>query len=184
MQFNGKKIDGFVKPDRSGTTADKIIYDNTTSGMAAENVQDAIDELNTDIENAETTINNLNNNKANKDLSNVTYPANTAGSTTTGSGDRVIETYISSDGKTWYRKWASGWKECGISNRGGSWSYHTVTLPLTFSNTNYVVLTQISNNTSTGDILAQTIGVDTKTTTSFKAYYDDNLSKDFYICGY
>ena len=60
----------------------------------------------------------MSNNKANKDLSNVTYPAISAGSTTTGAGDRVIETYIrandSTGNRSWYRKWASGWKECAI----------------------------------------------------------------------
>ena len=72
----------------------------------------------------QTQINELEskvNDKANKDLSNVTYPSIIYNSSTekfdglahTGSGDRVIETYISTDGLTWYRKWASGWKECG-----------------------------------------------------------------------
>ena len=52
--------------------------------------------------------------RALKDLSNVTYPQMIPdGIAHQGAGDRVIETYISSDGKTWYRKWASGWKECG-----------------------------------------------------------------------
>lgn len=38
------------------TDADAITYDNTTSGLEAENVQDAIDELNTDIGGATTRI--------------------------------------------------------------------------------------------------------------------------------
>lgn len=33
--------------------------------------------------------------------------------TRTGQNDTVIEYYVSSDATTWYRKWASGWKECG-----------------------------------------------------------------------
>lgn len=33
--------------------------------------------------------------------------------TRTGQNDTVVEYYMSSDGKTWYRKWASGWKEIG-----------------------------------------------------------------------
>lgn len=30
-----------------------------------------------------------------------------------GQNDTVIEYFVSSDATTWYRKWASGWKECG-----------------------------------------------------------------------
>lgn len=89
----------------------------------------------------QTQINNLNTNKANKDLSNVTYPTNTLGNTTTGAGDRIIETYISSDGKTRYRKWASGWKECWLVDYAdGSASQITITLPLEFSNGNYYAI--------------------------------------------
>ena len=85
--------------------------------------------------------------KANNDLANVTYPSITAGSTTSGSGDRVVEQYLSSDGKTWYRKWASGWKECGMFYQSPSISLSSVAskdigliaLPITFSNTNYNV---------------------------------------------
>lgn len=83
-----------------------------------------------------------------KNLSTVTYPIPTAGSTKTGAGDRVIETYVSSDGQTWYRKWASGWKECGIrysnssvglGQSAGNSVDITINLPVTFTNTNYSV---------------------------------------------
>ena len=74
--------------------------------------------------------------KANVNLSNVTYPVITTGSTTTGSGDRVVETYISSNGNTWYRKWASGWKECGLNLVSGS-GKPIISLPITFSTTTY-----------------------------------------------
>ena len=56
-----------------------------------------------------------------------------------GAGDRVIESYISSDGLTWYRKYASGWKECGIRISTGSEGVKSYTLPIAFSNTNYSV---------------------------------------------
>lgn len=87
------------------------------------------------------------------DLSNVTYPTNTPGITQTGAGDRVIETYISSDGLTWYRKWASGWKECGGigDNIGGSSIGSKITLPIIFSNTKYTLLTTIFITTDSKD---------------------------------
>lgn len=79
---------------------------------------------------------------ANKELSNVTYPTNVAdGQVKTGAGDRVIETKIYSDGNTWYRKWASGWKECGgLSTSSLSTYLKTITLPLSFSNENYTIM--------------------------------------------
>ena len=33
--------------------------------------------------------------------------------TKVGQNDTVVEYYVSSDATSWYRKWASGWKECG-----------------------------------------------------------------------
>ena len=93
-------------------------------------------------------INNLKTSKANNDLSNVTYPQVAAdGNAKTGAGDRVIESKIYSNGTTWYRKWASGWKECGMFYQSSSISLSSgsgkdlglIELPITFSNTNYNV---------------------------------------------
>jgi hypothetical protein len=87
--------------------------------------------------------------KANKDLSNTSYPEiihdasdNTFdGIAHFGAGDRVIETYIASNGKTWYRKYASGWKECGIIDyNSGAAANLNVKLPITFSSTNYIAI--------------------------------------------
>lgn len=120
------------------------------------------------------------------DLSNVTYPANTKGSTTTGSGDRVIKTYISSNGKTWYRIWASGWKECGLILTGGSWGNKSTNLAgLTFSNTDYIcVVTPILNNSNTGTYTTRETSVTSKTTTSITLWWDNTLTKQIYCCGY
>lgn len=85
-------------------------------------------------------------------LSNVTYPTNTAGSTKTGAGDRVIETYISGDCRTWYRKWASGWKECGTKIAGQSAGTTNVTLPIEFSVTPKVFVQSITTTTTTNDV--------------------------------
>ena len=76
--------------------------------------------------------------KADKNLSNVTYPSITAGSTTSGSGDRVVEQYLSSDGKTWYRKWASGWKECGLVFDHSAGTTNK-TLPISFNSSNFII---------------------------------------------
>ena len=124
-----------------------------------------------------TETDNLVATKASSDLSNVTYPSISTGNTTTGSTDRVIQQYISSDGNTWYRLWASGWKEVGIykyisgaglggSSNVGHGAGHTITLPITFSTTTYNV--QMTNvfSTSGSHTLAWDVS-QTKTTTSF-----------------
>lgn len=72
-----------------------------------------------------------------------TRPQVTAG-TTIIDNDVVIESYISSDGLTWYRKWASGWKECGGSV--AEMSSGTYTLPIAFSNTNYTITTSANKS--------------------------------------
>lgn len=126
---------------------------------------------------------------ATKTLSNVTYPANTAGTTTTGSGDRVIETYISIDGHSWYRKWASGWKECGIiASTTSGWAYYDRGLPLTFTSTSsmYVTVTYIGggspNDPSQNN--SETLGVKTYTTSTVNIALKSGANKNVYVCGY
>lgn len=132
--------------------------------------------------------------KADKTLSNVSYPQNVAGSTTMGSGDRVVETYISSDGNTWYRKWASGWKECGVGNIKitiNGWA--TYNLPLTFSNSNYTLLTEWFNGDENIDSNFGGFKIATKNINSFRAKIIyagsgagtmDRGYGMFYACGY
>ena len=138
---------------------------------------------NTNIQSLNTSVNTLNENKANKDLSNVTYPTITAGSTTTGSGDRVIEHYISSDGLTWYRKWASGWKECGVFVNAGTWGGTEIQLPVTFQNTNFNVSLGLLTNQDTA-FNAMTLGIYDKTVSSVSMYVNQNFQKHIYCCGY
>ena len=94
-------------------------------------------------------------NKADKDLSNVTYPEiiydsiekKFDGVPHTGSADRVVMSYVSSDGLTWYRIWASGWKECGgivEYNRGGSTKF-----PISFTVAQMIHLTYLSYTNGT-----------------------------------
>ncbi len=130
-------------------------------------------------------------NKAESDLSNVTYPTNIKGSTTTGAGDRVVETYIDADGIMWYRKWESGWKECGGTKpeTTGEATYE-VDLPIEFSNTNYKFIATVNVNTSTlasVTILSKTINM----VTTYQAKMSEagnNVGSahgfDWYACGY
>ena len=135
--------------------------------------------------------------RAKTDLSNVDYPLNSAGSTTTGAGDRIIETYISSDKKTWYRKWKSGWKEMGgtVYSTGG-WA--TLTLPISFSNANYKIVGSYSDcDEDNGGVVC--FKVASKTTSSCRyaitwVWHGNGYSSggfsgtrdgiDWYACGY
>ncbi len=73
--------------------------------------------------------------------------------TRTNQNDTVVEYYMSSDNKTWYRKWASGWKECGVyvtatikppANGANTEVASALALPITFSNTQYTIMLQNS----------------------------------------
>ena len=113
-----------------------------------------------------------------KNLSTVTYPIPTAGSTTTGTADRVIETYISSDRLTWYRKWASGWKECGMRPLVYS-TGTTVTLPISMSSSTYTIV-----GTPQGNKYVYSTD-QSKTASSFQAKVNSNDEYIyFYVCGY
>lgn len=86
-------------------------------------------------------------------------------------GDLVVESYISSDGNTWYRKYASGWKECGgkvktnIQMNASSAYDMLVSLPIEFSNANYCVyLSNQWNGTQGGHVFWYT-GINKNTTT-------------------
>ena len=130
---------------------------------------------------------------ATKTLSNVTYPANTPGSTTAGSGDRVIETYISSISSgvfKWYRKWASGWIECGGEITGTSGEI-TQVFGVTFTQRPKLVIskTSVSNTRQTGTAYYDHLFGYALTTTSFKVYRTGdaggaNYHTFYYACGY
>ena len=105
-----------------------------------------------------------------KNLSTVTYPIPTAGSTTTGAGDRVIERYVSSDNFTWYEKYASGWKRCGFITTIASVNASSIvnvdaTFPITFSNNKYhVQLTSQYGGAASGRCVWYAGGMDERTT--------------------
>lgn len=134
------------------------------------------------------------NNKADNTLSNVTYPAITAGETTTGTADRVIKQYMSSDGLTWYRLWASGWKECGGMVTGNKNTDITVTVPLPsgFGNTNYnVQMTNIWLSSGGHGGVWDPGGFSSRTNSTFVASFTTfsdsvpkTVSAQYYACGY
>ena len=142
----------------------------------------------------------LTNSKANNDLANVTYPeivydeetGKFDGIAHQGAGDRVIETYISSDGNTWYRKWASGWKECGFFVSGKKNTDIPVTTPITFSNTNYIIqMTNVWTSSGAHAGAWDPGGFKDKTTNSFIAAFTTwnsnvptNVQCQVYCCGY
>ena len=133
----------------------------------------------------QTQLNNLNIDKANKDLTNVTYPENVAdGVSKTGAGDRVVETYISSDGKTWYRKWASGWKECGVTVDTPNSELMTVTLPVTFTNTSYTVM-RTNKSDSEEKPTYRGVGLGERTVNTVNIRVSSyNAFTSLYCCGY
>lgn len=63
----------------------------------------------------------------------------------------VIESYVSSDGLTWYRIWSDGWKECGgrmtyaKTNAGFN---GTITFPFTFTNGPFINVTSFTTDNS------------------------------------
>ena len=69
-----------------------------------------------------------------------------AGTTVSGVNDTVVEYWVASDGLTWYRKWASGWKECGGKTNTSSSNYKYVNLPITFSDTSYTAIGSFADN--------------------------------------
>ena len=112
----------------------------------------------TNLENMKTDLNLFNKDKADKDFSNVTFPEIVAsGTVKKGVADRVVESYISSDKKTWYKIWASGLKECGQTlnfdgqvNSSGT-STRTVTLPLNIENILFAVCNTNINTAGVSD---------------------------------
>lgn len=128
--------------------------------------------------------------KADTNLSNVTYPQiSPDGVAHTGAGDRVVESYVSSDGLTWYRKWASGWKECGGYSSNTLSNYlKTIALPIEFSNKNYVTnvtLVGLGSGEDTYVYWVMDAGTYPKTTSSFIVRSRTNIATMYYhCCGY
>ena len=131
---------------------------------------------------------------ASKDLSNVTYPQFIAdGNVKSGASDRVIESYISSDGNSWYIKWASGRKECGGRfSTGESKTPTNVAYGVTFSAEPLVLQTYPRQSINNSSVVAVKIITGSISNTGFKAvgcYAGDttgyaSVLAGFYACGY
>lgn len=143
-----------------------------------------------------TLLDNINinmNAKANINASNITvssYQTKLNNMAQAGTGQTkqgqavVVESYLSSDGKTWYRIWSDNWKECGGCDIiSSSWGDINVTLPVTFSNTNYTVI--LGLDSVAGDKISYNdIGLHNKTTTQIRMISSPGVIRQYYACGY
>jgi len=102
----------------------------------------------------------------------------------TNANDTVTSYYRSSDGNSWYRKWASGWKECGgkITNGSGEFNY---TLPLVFNSVNYNVIASFAEG---GSSVVSLYGKPyTSQSMQIKKWYGGGAASEpcyYYACGY
>ena len=99
------------------------------------------------------------NDKSDRDLRNVD---------TTAKADAVIDYQLptAENDYTWYRKYKSGWVEQGGRSTGLD---RTITLPITMSDANYVIITELVGAISWA---GYSHGVQNITTTGFRCYYD------------
>lgn len=113
--------------------------------------------------------------------------------------DTVVEYYRSSDGSSWYRIWASGWKEAGIKQAQTQRAWQNITLPITFASSNYTILLGVNRtdnavvDTDLNVVSARVTNVTTNgfnslisyrnyTATGGSAVNDQTLN--VYCCGY
>lgn len=135
-------------------------------------------------------INSLANSKANIALDNVS-PTLTSSSLTAGgragtkySGSHiVIESWKSTDGTMWYRKWSDGFKECGLYDRQRATK---IDLPIVFSNISYTaVVTEDNGSATTWGGTSNPQGIYNKTTSSLYIGSGSGVQHMcVYCCGY
>jgi hypothetical protein len=101
--------------------------------------------------------------------------------------DRVVETYVSPTGNTWYRRWDSGFKECGTYAEPNADGYEWEFPNNGFSNTNYTIVgncytdgflsaVRISHTNSTASKADMSFGAGSTYKTAQKVW--------LYACGY
>lgn len=110
-----------------------------------------------------------------------------AGGTVSSKQAVVVETYVSSDQKTWYRKWSDGWKECAgytTPANTNNWYDATITFPINFTST--PVVNAALYWETTGINPTSFMWIHSKTTTQFqyKYYASNNAHIEWYACGY
>ena len=102
----------------------------------------------------------------------------------------ITETWKSTDGRSWYRKWSDGWIEQGgkIPNRN-AWTWYTATLNTPFTTTSYtlVVGVCVTDGSSASSQERNNYFLGGKSANSFRyRQLDDidNPTADWYACGY
>lgn len=123
---------------------------------------------------------------AEKDFSNVTFPSLILGNSSHCVSDRVIEQYLSSDGSTWYRKWASGWKECGMNAVAfDAWSIRTITFPISFNSVKTLNIQVSAQGSAYGDHFTTSNGaIFNVTNNSVSLFSDAYWQRWIYVCGF
>ena len=110
-----------------------------------------------------------------------------AGTTISGKQAVVTENYLSSDGKTWYRKWSDGWKECGgytSAPNTNDWYDATITFPVTFTSTPTASATLYWETTGVNPTSFMWIHSKTTTQLKYKYFASNNAHIEYYVCGY
>ena len=103
--------------------------------------------------------------------------------------DFVTESWISEDGLSWYRKYASGWVEQGGHfDKGGlvTDTTNVINLVLPMSDINYTLVTQSNRNNDVASGINNQCFIIYRTTTEFKARcYGDGTSQyiDWQVSG-
>ena len=89
----------------------------------------------------------------------------------------------SANGYTWYRKYADGWVEQGVINVEVATSIYRFNFPILMANTNYTVMTSVSDVLNTTNMTAKhyskaTTGVDVRST-----YQATSIHGEIMVCG-
>lgn len=128
-------------------------------------------------------------------INNVVKYTGNGATSASGQTDTVVRYYRSSDGKSWYRVWASGWKECGGEGltSGGS---QTITLPISsaggFSTATYtvVITPYLTGNTDKQMWACRCTAKTTSTMTVYQHVQNGSSTNtssavyNYYCCGY
>lgn len=156
--------------------------------------QTDLNATNTSVANNTSNISTLMAGKADIDASNITVasyqtklndlakPNLTDATAHTQAGQAtVVESYLSSDKKTWYRIWSDGWKECGGSLTTRNDDEITYTLPITFSNTSYTAIGSYADTSGYPIIWTR---VTSTSQIHMACSQSGNKSMFYYCCGY
>ena len=99
--------------------------------------------------------------------------------------DYVVESQLptADNGYTWYRKYKSGWVEQGAINVEIGTAIYTFNFPIIMANTNYAVMTSVSDVLNTTTMTAKhsskaTTGVNVRST-----YQASSIHGDIMVCG-